>query len=311
MSYKMTSERPRLSIGLAVYDGEQFIRHAIDSLLGQTYRDFNLIISDNGSRDQTEAICREYAERDPRVHYHRNAVNRGLAWNVNRVAELADAEYFKWAAHDDICAPSMVERCIDMLDRTPSAVLCYTDAIIIDESGREVLNYEDRCEAISDNAHERFQIALNNFGLSNTLYGVIRTDALRSTRMLGAYLASDMVLLAELALIGTVVKVPERLFYRRDHPQKAGRANPTDEGLAVWYAPTNKEKIQLRHWRLLREYVACVRRARVPWQQKLRCYGHLGKWCRWQRKAIAAESLYYLRRMSRRGSKSARGAATD
>src|SRR5688500_7580056 len=98
----MTSERPRLSIGLAVYDGEQYIRQAIESLLGQTYRDFTLIISDNASRDRTEAICREYVDRDARSRYPRNAVNRGLAWNVNHVAELADTEYFKWAAHDDV-----------------------------------------------------------------------------------------------------------------------------------------------------------------------------------------------------------------
>jgi glycosyltransferase involved in cell wall biosynthesis len=308
----MTSPRPRLSIGLAVYDGEHFIRQTIDSLLAQTYRNFTLIISDNASGDRTESICRDYAERDARVRYYRNASNRGLVWNVNRVVELADGEYFKWAAHDDICAPSFVERCVEVLDRTPSAVLCYTDAVIIDEHGRRVHEYEDLCQATSDAAHERFQIALNNFGLSNPLYGVVRTSALRRTRMIGAYIASDAVLIAELALLGKIIKVPERLFYRRDHPQKAGRANPTVEGLAAWYSPTNKDKIQLRHWRLLKEYLRCIWRARVNWQQRLWCYGHLAKWGRWRRRAIVAESRYYVARvLFQRGSKSARGAPTN
>ena len=309
---KMTSPRPRLSIGLAVYDGEHFIRQTIDSLLAQTYRDFSLIISDNASRDGTESICHHYVALDSRVHYYRNASNRGLAWNVNRVVELADSEYFKWAAHDDLCAPSFVERCVEVLDRTPSAVLCYTDAVIIDEHGRKVREYEDRCEATSDAPHERFETVLNNFGLSNPLYGVMRTSALRETKMIGAYIASDAVLIAEIALQGKIVKVPERLFYRRDHPYKAARANPTDQGMAVVYAPDNKGKLQLRHWRLLKEYAQCVWRARARWQQKLSCYKHLARWCRWQRQAIAAEARNYIESaLFRRGSQSPRGPASD
>src|SRR5579871_3942080 len=113
----------RVSIGLPVHNGERYLREAIDSLLAQTYRDFELIISDNGSTDGTEAICRAYAAADPRIRYYREEQNRGCAWNWNRVFALARGEIFKWAAHDDVCAPRLVERCLEALDRCPEAVL--------------------------------------------------------------------------------------------------------------------------------------------------------------------------------------------
>ena len=89
------SSIPILSIGLPVYNGAQFLEKALDSLLCQTFRDFELIISDNASTDATEKICKSYAERDSRIHYSRNAENMGAGWNVRRVYLLAQGKYFK------------------------------------------------------------------------------------------------------------------------------------------------------------------------------------------------------------------------
>jgi len=96
--------KPRLCIGLPVYNGEEYLAQAVESVLGQTFDDFRLIISDNASTDGTEEICRSYAQRDSRVEYHRVGENRGAAWNFNRVVGLADSEYFQWATHDDVWA---------------------------------------------------------------------------------------------------------------------------------------------------------------------------------------------------------------
>ena len=97
------SSTPLLSIGLFVYNGEPFIRRALDSLLAQTFRDFELIISDNASTDRTAQICLEYAGRDPRIRFFRAQKNMGAGWNCRRVYFLATGKYFKWAACDDIC----------------------------------------------------------------------------------------------------------------------------------------------------------------------------------------------------------------
>src|SRR3954464_8358144 len=98
--HDMTNDatHPRVSVGLPVYNGEHFVARAIDSILNQTFRDLELIITDNGSSDRTEQICREYAARDPRVQYHRSETNRGIVTNFNCPVEMARGEYFHWQA---------------------------------------------------------------------------------------------------------------------------------------------------------------------------------------------------------------------
>ena len=91
---------PKVSIGLPVFNGERYIRCAIDSILKQTFDDFELIISDNASEDRTAAICKGYEERDKRIHCHRFETNEGAARNYTAVFEMARGEYFKWAAYD-------------------------------------------------------------------------------------------------------------------------------------------------------------------------------------------------------------------
>src|SRR5262245_31410059 len=119
--------RPRVSIGVPVYNGERYLRECIDSILGQTFRDFELILSDNASTDATRTICEAYATRDPRVRYYRNEQNLGACRNFNRCVELARGDYFLWAAHDDAIAPEYLARCVEALDRDPSVVLSHSD----------------------------------------------------------------------------------------------------------------------------------------------------------------------------------------
>src|SRR5262245_55195681 len=111
---------PRLSIGVPVYNGQRFLRATLDSLLAQTFTDFELIICDNASTDGTEAICREYAARDPRVTYVRHDRNLGPAPNYNACFAHARGELFKWAAADDVVEPKFLQRCIEMLDSDPT-----------------------------------------------------------------------------------------------------------------------------------------------------------------------------------------------
>ena len=93
---------PSVSIGMPVYNGETYIREALDSLLQQTFTDFELIISDNASTDGTGVICKEYAFGDSRIRYIRQATNLGAVGNFEFVLNEARGEYFMWAAHDDL-----------------------------------------------------------------------------------------------------------------------------------------------------------------------------------------------------------------
>jgi glycosyltransferase involved in cell wall biosynthesis len=93
--------QPRLSVGFAVYNGEKTLRRAFDTVLAQTYRDYQLIVSDNASTDGTEAICREYAAVDARIVYHRQSTNIGLGPNFEFVLRQSTAPFFVRIAHDD------------------------------------------------------------------------------------------------------------------------------------------------------------------------------------------------------------------
>src|ERR1700733_3847565 len=128
----------KVSIGLPVFNGEEYLEQSVASILAQTYTNFELIISDNASSDRTESICRGYAERDARVRYCRQPRNRGVTWNFRQVALLARGEYFLWMAHDDRFAPEYVESCLAFLQKNPGTVLCYSKAIEIDEDGKQL-----------------------------------------------------------------------------------------------------------------------------------------------------------------------------
>jgi len=120
------SNSPKVSIGMPVYNGEAFIREALDSLLAQTFTDFELIISDNASTDGTEAICREYAAKDARIRYVRQAENRGGIPNFQFVLDEAVGEYFMWAAADDVWLPNFIQHCRLLLDEDRSAEMATT-----------------------------------------------------------------------------------------------------------------------------------------------------------------------------------------
>jgi glycosyltransferase involved in cell wall biosynthesis len=141
------SERtPRVSIGLPVFNGERYLARALDSLVAQDFEDFELIISDNASTDGTSEICQEYAGRDRRINVHRNERNIGAVGNFNRTLQLSSGDYFKWAAHDDWCAPEFLSRCVEVLDEDPSMILCFTAMGVADAEGRVFrVQREDLC----------------------------------------------------------------------------------------------------------------------------------------------------------------------
>ena len=100
---------PKLvSIGLPVFNGDAYLEAAVDSLLSQDYKSIEVIISDNGSTDRTEEICRAYAKADARIRFYRNKDNMGAAQNYNRVFALSRGKYFKWQAVDDKCHPEFL-----------------------------------------------------------------------------------------------------------------------------------------------------------------------------------------------------------
>ena len=161
------SGAPRLSVGLPVYNGEIYLAQSIESLLGQTYEDFELIISDNASTDATADICRSYAKQDSRIRYVRQPRNIGLAPNHNFVFAESRGELFKWAASDDLYGRDLLQRCVEALDEHPEVVLAHAWEAAIDESGTVTQALEYPLATDSPSAPQRLRSFL--FGSSGTL----------------------------------------------------------------------------------------------------------------------------------------------
>lgn len=203
---------PTVSIGMPVYNAERYLRRAIDALLAQDFGDFELILSDNGSTDGTEALCRDYAARDARIQFVRHPENQGSIWNFTHVLEAARGEFFLWAAHDDAYAPAFLSKCLDRLRNAPSAVGCCSEVVFLDEAGQikpgwTYVNLDTLGMAPADRILELFR----RMGWFAT-YSLFRREALLKTLPLPKAYGSDVISLLDVLLLGDITKVPEPLF---------------------------------------------------------------------------------------------------
>jgi glycosyltransferase involved in cell wall biosynthesis len=273
---------PRVSIGLPVYNGERYLREAVDSILNQTYRDLELIISDNASTDATALICQEYVARDPRVRYTRQPHNVGAAANYNHVFALATGEYFKWAAHDDWCAPTYIERCVQVLDRDPEVVLAYTRARVIDDTVAPLEDFDDNFHLLASRPSDRLhQCFLAGRWVFHPVFGLFRRATLARTPLIADYVGADLGLLVHVVLAGKCHEVADRLFHRREHQKRSGNL-PLNE-FARWWNPANRARVRFPYWRRLREYHIAVAGSRIPASDKVRCSAHVLRWAYWHR----------------------------
>jgi len=220
-----------VTIGMPVFNMEGTVQEAIDTILGQTFSDFELIISDNASEDRTGEICREAAASDPRVRYHRNAQNV-LAENFRLVVLLGKGEYFMWAAADDSRMPEMVEKCVAPLEADPDVVMAYPHVQILNDETGERFPYNDPYRLDQDDPGDRYLALIGSLDLGNAIYGLYRRRVLHEIPVLSRISArfipfSDSVFLTNLVLSGKVVQVPETLFIRR-----RGRARSWVENLS-------------------------------------------------------------------------------
>jgi glycosyltransferase involved in cell wall biosynthesis len=220
----VASHQPRVSIGMPIYNEEKFLREAIDSLLAQDFADFELIICDNASQDATPGICREYAARDPRIRYHRNATNIGACENFNQVFRLSSGgEYFMWAGGHDVWVPTYLSRCVEVLESDASIVQCNSVAHYMSHDGKDlgpIRQIDTRPYSMFVRANlVRFQASIF------LIYAVYRSSTLRQVGLLSREaLGSDLLLGFELSLRGPFAVVPEPLYFMRDN--RGGHSRP-------------------------------------------------------------------------------------
>ncbi len=289
---------PTVSIGLPVYNGGNYLKNVLYSILSQTLKDFELIVSDNASTDDTREICLSYAETDSRIRYHRNEKNLGAAWNFNQVFHLARGKYFQWACHDDVWTPTLLERYVEVLDRMPHVVLCYSKTIFIDERGEPIRSLIGRPDLRDKSPHKRFLSFLKyhiNPNECNPGLGLYRANILKNSSLIGSYPASDMILLGEIVLQGEFYEIPEYLFLRREHALTSVRANPSWEERAAWFNPSQKGKIQMPRWRWFLEWTKSILCSPIGLIERAMCYKELFHWAWWNRGNMKKEVKYLVK----------------
>jgi glycosyltransferase involved in cell wall biosynthesis len=290
MNEDMAARKPLVSIGVPVYNGENYLATALDSILAQTCQDFEIVITDNASTDSTPEICEQYAQRDERVRYFRNDTNIGSTRNFNRSCHLARGQYFKWLAHDDFCAPNFLERCIDVLEREADVVLCFTRTAIVDGAGDVVEHHIGSMQTGDRAPHRRFHDLLVDY-MCYEIFGVIRTDALRKTQLIGVYAHGEGVLLARLGLMGRFHEVPEYLSFNRDHAAKSRNLYSNYRDYTVWLDPSNAGRILLPRWKMGWEYFKCIQLVELSGYERVMCYLQMLHWVKTFWKSLVANIL--------------------
>jgi hypothetical protein len=213
---------PRVVLGMTLYNNARHLPHALESLLAQTHEDFRLILLDDASVDDTEAVARRYVERDARLRYVRHAERQAMIATWREVAEMAarewpSAEYFAWVSDHDWWHPRWLEQMLAELDGDPGAVLAYPITRRVSPAGEEIDKGPRQFDtsAFPDLAQRWNHFCSNVVGAGDMVYGLMRIDALKRAGVFRQVLRPDRLLVAELTLQGRIRQVPELLWYRR------------------------------------------------------------------------------------------------
>lgn len=202
MKDSLSTSVPTVSIGLFIYNAAKTLRTAIDSILDQSFEDFELVISDNASTDDTEKICREYAQKDSRIRYIRQQTNQGASRNLQIVFEEARCEYFMWAAHDDIRSLDYLELNLRFLQSHPDYVAS-TSPVMSEGNAPDPIGMAD-ISLDQETGEERFLACLETWRACGRFYSLMRRQPIETCKALKGegYVGSDTALILELAMKG-------------------------------------------------------------------------------------------------------------
>ena len=270
-----------MSIAIAAYNRAHLIGRTLDSLLGQTLGDFELLISDDASSDGTREVCERYVQRDPRVRYFRGEARRGLGGNCSRALSMARGEFVVLAGDDDIYEPVFLERLVTEMRRCPalSLVACRVD--LIDQNDKVVRTMAHQFFADKPLPRLRNANRMLWCGYGNLMTGMYRRAAMMRTLLYRPILDDewdeiDLLFLFEMALYGGVISISDVLLHKRIGGVSSKIPHRTVRGALALYAAAG------------RGYAARIRRSDLAGWQKALLYASLafrwafGAWA-WKR----------------------------
>lgn len=294
------NDRPTISVGMPVYNGERYIESAMQSVLDQTCDDFELIVCDNASTDRTSEIVRDLAAGDRRIRYSCNERNFGAAGNYNHAFALARAPWFRWMNADDLIEPELHALCLQALKNNPEAVLAYGHTRLIDADGAVIADYDDNLHLDDPRPSVRFRQFFERVGLTNVIFGLMRRDALARTSLMGngRMPAADTRMMAELTLLGRFVALEPTLFFRRIHADASSwdRADSTRQ--ACFWGNTGSDFV-VPHWRLYAGYLRRALQYPLAPAERARVIAYIFHLMYWGRGKLATDLIGLVRPQQR------------
>jgi glycosyltransferase involved in cell wall biosynthesis len=196
----------KLSIGIPVFNGEKFLRQCLDSLLTQTFANFELIISDNASDDSTSDICNEYSKKFKNFRYFKHKKNMGIKWNFNFVLEQAKCNYFIWVAVDDILLPNFLKKNLEILESQQNLVGCVSKIKPYDLNDLKISDTDEFFKNVTKQLRTRFR-KRGTYSIKGTydekvrfylkkstcqiIYGIFKTNVIRKSIIIEEFEGSD------------------------------------------------------------------------------------------------------------------------
>lgn len=268
---------PVASIGVPVFQGEDFLDEALEAIRAQDYGHLEIVVSDNASTDRTPEIIARHAASDRRIVSIRQTTNIGAAENYNVVFQESRGEYFAWNAHDDYSSADFISAGVKALESDPSAVVAIARPVRVDPTGRRLEEIPVPPEFRTDSPAVRFRAAART-STAPVVFGLFRSSALRRTNLHEPFTGSDRNLVAEVMLHGKAVDSGDSEFYLREHDNRSVRrlskgserfAHPRE----AWFAPQRAGRVVFPSWRRLGSYFGAVSRAsHLGPRDRLACY---------------------------------------
>jgi glycosyltransferase involved in cell wall biosynthesis len=154
---------PTVSVCIPTYNGEEYLKDCLDSVLSQTFSDFEVLIVDDQSSDQTLSIAKEYADQDPRIQIVQNPKNLGLVGNWNRCIELAQGEWIKFVFQDDLIAPMCLEKMLEASQPESSIICCRRDFIFDDSTPQNIRYFYEHILSLQNFFSEGAELSVKDF----------------------------------------------------------------------------------------------------------------------------------------------------
>ena len=281
---------PKVTIGVPVYNGEQWLAGTVESVIEQSFSDFSVIICDNASTDGTQNIASELANSDSRIRYHRNTENIGVFRNLDLSFDLSNSKYFKWCLVGDYIRPDFLARAVDTLDSHVDVPLVYSKTRLIGSLANLSGIHDANLALDSENPVSRYREYFLRAGLNSPFHGLVRAEALSKTSLNRPFRGSDQCLIAALLLRGPFYRLDEELLHRRIERSTATVTKSLDE-LDEFFSVDARKVNQFPTWKFERQRFGDVMRAQLTYKQKFSLLIFLIRALSWQRRKLLGEAL--------------------